>query len=299
MANPGNGLRTAADLTVEISGHFAEQYVDTALTANAAAGVQTVDVGSTVGMYDNCQVVLANADGSDPVILTITSFDPVALTITADFPAAYAAGSTLFAGTFPSQQPTDPIFTQAEVLSYMARAQNEFLSKVPCIFEFFEDWAILLGQTFQTMPATAIEIERVAIPDHLSNLTRLYEVAQTQLSMRDPNWFYNPTSVRPDSWYADRAGIYGWGVAPVPQSNYLAELIATVRDSDTLILTDGFLVPDLMIHYVKYKTMEYMWTKDGVQASPTLAAMVRQRFDRGVLISERYLRGFVEAQQSR
>jgi hypothetical protein len=296
VANPGNGLRTAADLTVEISGHFAEPYVDTTLTASAALGVHTVDVGSTVGVYADCQVVVANADGSSPAILTITAFDPVGLTITANFPAAYAAGSTLFAGTFSTQQPTDPIFTQAEVLSYLGRAQNEFLSKVPATYEFFENFPILLGQTFQTMPATAIEIRRVAIPDMDGNLTRLYETSQSQLSMRDPNWYYNPEAVIPTSWYADRAGIYGWGVGPVPQANYTAELITSIRDTDTLALTDGFLVPDIMIHYVKYKAMEYMWTKDGVQASPTLAALSRQRFERGVLISQRYLRGFVEAQ---
>lgn len=295
MANPGNGLRTVANLTVEISGHFAEPYVETTLTANAAIGIQTVGVAGTTGFYAACQVVLANADGSSPAILTITGFDPVGLTITADFPAAYAAGSTLYAGTFPTQQPTDPIFTQTEVISYIARAQNEFLSKVPAIYELFENYTFLLGQVFQTMPATAIEVARVALPDSLNNLTRLYETSQMQLALRDPNWFNNPNNVRPTSWFTDRSGIYGFGVAPMPQSNYAGELICSVRDADTLLLTDGFLVPDQMVHYVKYKAMEYMWTKDGVQASPTMATQARQRFDRGVLISLRYLRGFVGA----
>lgn len=291
MANPGNGLRTVADLTVEISGHFLELYVETATTAPVASGVQTVGVGSTEGFYIGCQVVIAGT-----TLLTITGFDPVALTVTANFATSYPTNTALYGGTFPTQQPTDPVFTQSEVQGYIARAQNEFLTKVALIYDFEENFPILMGQIYQTLPDTAIDVARVAIPNQLGFSTRLYEVAQMQLSMRDPNWYFNPTSATPDSWFADRAGIYGWGVAPMPQANYLAELICSQRDSMFLELTDGFLVPDIMIHYVKYKAMEYMWTKDGVQQSPTLAGVARNRFDRGVMISTRYLRGFVEAQ---
>lgn len=294
MANPGNGLRTVNSLLMEISLHLVEQIVATSMPSGAGSGVQTVAVLSTVGMYVGAQVVVANIDGTQPTILTITAFDPVGLTMTGNFAQAYVAGSTVMGGTFPTQQPTDPFFTQAEVIDYVARAENEFLAKVPLIFQFFENYPILTGQTFQTLPSTAIELERVAI-ENGGVLTRLYEVSQQQLTMRDPNWFYNTSNPIPTSWYEDRTGIYGWGVAGVPQSNFDAELICSVRDADTPLLTDGFLLPDCFIHYVKYGALSYILNKAGEQRQPTQAGIMKKRFDRGVMIADRYLRSFIQA----
>lgn len=373
---PGNGLRDVNSVMMEIAFHLVEPCVITSLMANVAApGVQTAPVTSTVGMYIGAQVVVSAANQSNPTILAITAFDPVALTVTGNFLSAYTAGSILLGGTFPTQQPTDPLFTQAEIIGYIARAQNEFLAKLPGVFDFFSNIAITTGQTFYSLPSTAIEAERVAIasngganivaivragglvtalldadsgvainttiniaavadatfdgtytttavsadgltiawqqydgsPDSTSSggtlawqiLSRLYEVSQQELTMRDPQWFYDTGNPIPTSWYEDRTGVYGFGVAGVPQSNFTVEMMCSIRDSETLLLTDHFICPDIFIHGVKYLALSFCWDKAGEQASPAMARLARQRVDRILMAADRYLRNFVEATQGR
>ena len=46
--------------------------------------------------------------------------------------------------------------------------------------------------------------------------------------------------------------MYKWGVGGLPSSNFPVELLCAVRDTDTLSLIDGLLVPDVVAHGVKY-----------------------------------------------
>jgi hypothetical protein len=289
-APPGNqNLRTANDLLVEISLHLVEDIVNTTLTANVPSGVETITVGSTIGMYAGASVVIANSDGSDPDILVITAFNPTAGTITANFPATYAAGSTLLGGTFPTQQPTDPLFTQPEILTYLAQAQNEFLTRVPLIFNMSYQLTYL-DQEYQALPGNAVELERISI-----NGVRLYENSQSELSMADPNWANNTSQPTPTSWFEDRSGFYGWGLAPIPQAQFSCFLLTSIRGGESLGLLDLFLVPDIMIHFVKYGALSYIWEKDGEQQSPTLARLAKKRFESGVAIASRFLDGIVNS----
>ena len=285
------------------------------------------------------------------------------------------AGESVFGATFPTQQPTDPVFTQTEIQGYIAQAQNEFLTKVPLIFELFPNQLVLLGQSFQTVPGNAIEMERVALQtgsvsfaistiarsggtvtailptsvnadswtpglpvivmgvsgnsfNSVSNATfdlatvsqdgltltweqstsdasstggtisrpiwtRLYESSQNQIAMQNPAWFSNQGT--PKSWFEDRSGIYGWGLAPVPDVGYWCELLTSIRGSEALGLLDYFMIPDLFLPYVKYQALAYAWSKDGVQRSPTLAKWAQSRFDFGVMLASRFLRNVVEA----
>lgn len=360
------GLRTANDLMVEISYHLVESVVDATILGYVTAGVQTVLVSSVTGIYVGAQVVVSDANSTH--VVTVTAFTLSPATITANFPANFLPGSLIFAGTFPTQQPTDPLFTQSEILGYLARAQNEFLSHCPCVFAFASQ-DITLGNMFQEAPADAIELERIAVettnfwsissiirsgnvvtaytvPDSgliagqsvtatgvLDNsfngdftltgasgatltwaqtgvdaassggqlvgpptYTRLYETTQEQIAMRDPQWFYNSgtTSPLPQAWFEDRAGVYGWGVAPPPQAGFTAELLYSTRGPDSLGLLDTFLIPDNLIYIVKYKALAYIWSKDGEQRSPSMARYAQQRFDRAVLFVDRYLRGLGE-----
>jgi hypothetical protein len=287
---PSANLRTANDILVEISLHLVEDVVNTTLTAAVTgAGSQSVTVGSVVGMYAGAQVVISNADGTEPTIATIATINQATLTITATFAQAYAAGSTLLGGTFPTQQPSDPLFTQAEVLTYLAQTQNEFLMRVPLIYQFTQQWATL-GQEFQALPANAIELERVSIGG-----SRLYEVSQTELSMQDPQWFYDNPAASPTAWFEDRAGFYNWGLSPVPQGEFLCSLVTSMRGPETLVLTDLMLVPSICCHYVKYGTLATMWNKNGETQSPTMARLARKRFDTGVGIMSRFLDGVTNA----
>jgi len=117
---------------------------------------------------------------------------------------------------------------------------------------------------------------------------RLYETSQRELSVRDPSWrSQNISKLR--SWYEDRTGNYQFGVDGKPSSNFTISVLASIRDTDTLAFTDGLLVPDILLHYVKYKALEYAWSKNGEQRSPMLARYAAMRFERGVLATRRWM----------
>lgn len=366
MANPGIGFRTVGSLAIEISSHFLQPYVNTILTQITATGVQVVHVGSTDALYVGAQLVVAEGVALQQEIITVIAFDPVFSTITANFTIAHNIGTPITGATFPVQQITDPFFTQAEVLGYIARAQNEFLTRVPAIFQLVTQ-QVAFGQLIQNTPCQAIEINRVAasaanlaltsltrvsnvvtaatanphalipnekfsiiaspdatflgaftvstVPDSthfvysqvaddatvgastLGLWRRLYEVSQEELTMRDRSW-QNEFLPYLRNWFEDRVGNYKWGVGGKPSSNFPVELLISVRDSDTLPLTDGFLVPDLVLHYVKYLAMSWMFDKDGEQRNPKLAKYCKMRFDRGVIATQRWLDEMVNAPQA-
>lgn len=361
MANPGLGFRTVNSLLIEISLHFLQPYVNTQITqAIVAPGPQTVSIASTDMLYPGARVVV------DTGLITqeeITVTDVGIGTITAVFANTHSINAAVLGGTFPIQQPTDPFFTQAEVLSYIARAQNEFLARVPAIFELLQQ-TIAFGQILQSTPCETIEMNRVAVSTvaiALSSLTRtgnvvsavsvnpqglvvnqkfsiisaadssflgafktstvldsthftypqvagnagpvtataglwnrLYELSQEELTMQNRTW---QTQFTPQlrSWFEDRSGIYRWGVGGKPSSNFPAEILLSIRDTDTLDLTDGFLIPDLVLHFPKYLAASWMWDKDGEQRNPKMAKYCRMRFDRGVMATQRWLDGLVGA----
>lgn len=293
---PSPNLRTANDLMVEISLHLVEDIVNTALTQPIIAGSPaTAFVGSVVGMYAGAQVVITNSTPANPpssndvAIITILSFDPSTNSFTANFLQDYGAGSTLLGGTFPTQQPTDPFFTQTEVLNYLAQAQNEFLVRCPLIFDkAYQD--VLLGVEIQPVPPTAIELERISI-----NGVRLLEVSQTELSMQDPEWFYDNSDPTPLSWFEDRTGFYGFGLSPVPQAQFQCLTWISQRGPEVLNLLSNFLIPDAAIHGVKYRTLSILMSKNGEQASPTMARLYQKRFESTVAIMSRFLDGVINA----
>lgn len=392
MAARINGIRTPCDLLMEISYHLIEQVVNATITTFRQGGFGdggfgtggyggpngfVIGVNDLTGFYVGAQVVvgwnLPTAEVGNVIFVNYTtkevSIEPLL--------NAHSIGETILAPTFPTQAPTDPLWTQTEMLGYVARAQNEFLIKCPIIYQILTDQHVFnIGQQFQTYPQNFIELERVALqvgrvsypiatitrtlggfiqatmagpcpltsqeliyvtdvadPSFNSISTansslfpivvagggqviwsqpgpnasstggtinvllypRLYETTQEQVANRDPQWYFNNGGADPGFWYEDRAGNYGLGLAPVPMNNYYAEYMASVRDTDTLGLLDGFLLPDMMLHFVKYKAMEYALTKDGEARSPSYAAYCRMRFDMGVIACDRYLHGFVEA----
>ena len=396
MANPGFGQRRAVDVLAEISYHIVEPVVETMIAAPPVPagfgdngfghngdlddgggfgyGVGTVfpvGPGQLDGIYVGAYIVVGYQAASEEVVRVI-DVDHRTNMFTAVAVNQHVTGETIFGATFPTQQPTDPLFTQAEVLTYLARAQNDFLNRVPLILELFPGQVLSLGQQYQTLPPTAIELERVAVqstdrlrdittivravnvvtatlryptdftprlgifvegvtdnsfnsvgnvmfvltavsPDGKTltwlqtaadssstggdlgppTLTRLYESSQEQLAMRDPAWFVNTASQTPTNWYEDRSGIYGWGTAPIPRSNFYAELLCSVRDTEELKMLDGFLLPDIFIPYIKYGALASMWSKDGEQRSPTLARFAQSRFDYGVMLADRFLRNVI------
>lgn len=359
------GFRDVNSVLCEASLHLVEPIVNTTVFAPITGGIQTVVVGSTLACYVGALVVVAPGQ-VDEEIITLTGVNVLAGTITAVFANAHVVGTALLGATFPTQQPLDPFFTQQEMLDYLARAQNEFLARVPSILKLSQQ-TVTINQLIQVTPSDTIEINRVAVtnpvpqlvsltralqqvilvspvahekvvgdnftiygatpssfngsftvvttpspttltyrqvqpddvasvPGFLASWKRLYETSQEQLSMRDTNW-RNIASNTLNSWYEDRTGNYKWGVAPRPGSNFPVELLTSVRGPDSLLLTDCFLLPDLVLHYVKYLVLAWAYGKDGEQRNPKLAAFYQQRFAAGVLATQRWVDNVLESAQ--
>lgn len=94
-------------------------------------------------------------------VVTITGMTATGYIYTTKFVNPHAAGETILAPTFPTQQVTDSFFTQTEMLGYLSRAQNEFLADCPVYYQLSQQ-NLQYGQVFQDTPANCIEINRVA-----------------------------------------------------------------------------------------------------------------------------------------
>lgn len=156
------GQRLVADLMVELSYHLVDNPFIQNLTAPATAGPGAeLQVASTEFLYPGAMIVVGWQD-SDAEVATVVAVQSDTM-FTANLVNNHASGEECFGATFPCQQPTDPIFTQSEIIDYIAQAQNEFLAKVPLILEPFPDNLLTLGVQVYPTPDTAIEMERVAI----------------------------------------------------------------------------------------------------------------------------------------
>lgn len=176
MANTGIGYRLAADVLCEVSLHLLQPIVNTTLTSFGVGGYsdggyseggysdpigQLLGVASQDAMYVGAMIVIGwGLDTAEVVTITEINDDDTILTT----PAAnsHSVGEIVLAPTFPKQQTADPIYTQSEMLGYLARAQNEFLSACPTYYELSQQ-SLTFGQIYQDTPANCIEINRVAI----------------------------------------------------------------------------------------------------------------------------------------
>ena len=162
------GVRQVIDVMAELSFHLVEPIVNQSLASPIGPGNgltislnPSTPLPATEYLYPGALIVVGwhGADAEVGEVIAVTGNN----TFTGNLVNAHAAGESVFGATFPTQEATDPIFTQAEIQGYIAQAQNEFLTKVPLIFELFPNQTVLLGQIYQTVPDTAIEMERVSL----------------------------------------------------------------------------------------------------------------------------------------
>jgi hypothetical protein len=119
---------------------------------------------------------------------------------------------------------------------------------------------------------------------------RMYETTSAEITQTNRTWRNEYANV-PTQWFEDRSGLYRWGVGAKPSSNFPVELLCSIRDTDTLGLLDGFLVPDTLVYAIKMKVLEYAWSKDGIQQDPSRAAYAKSRYDKCVMATNRFLLG--------
>lgn len=160
---PGNGYRLANDVLIECSLHLVQPIVYATLSNPVTVGPNVFALSSfgipTYAVYVGAQLLVTDAtNGNEVITLTAVSSS----TVSASFVYAHAAGVVVSGATWPLQQATDPIYTQAEFLSYLSRAQNEILSQLPVVYSQSPATAVF-GQIFQSSPANMVEMERVSL----------------------------------------------------------------------------------------------------------------------------------------
>lgn len=350
-----------------MSFHLLQPIVYEPLLSSVGTGAQLFYVSSIDAIFVGASLLVDSGSLQEVVTATSVGYygSPPAPGFSANCTMGHAAGALIQGATFPLQAATDPLFTTTEILSYLARAQNEFLAAVPVYF-LFSQQTVSAAQRLQTSPVNTIQMGRVAAVNSpvkvvslnraanvvtgvaatahglttggkfsilqatdpsfigaftvasiidlytwtylqtgadasiaglpadpvalMGSWTRLYEVSQQELSNQNPGW-QSQTITALRSWYEDRVGLYGWGVNGIPAQDFPVELLSAVRDTDALALSDGFLVPDLMVHIIRYKALEYCFSKDGEMKNAKLAAYCGTRFQRGVIAAQRFLTG--------
>jgi hypothetical protein len=362
MALPGTGFKLAYQVALEMSFTLLEPYVATTSTTSVnSPGSTTVTVNSfgipIPAIYAGAELVI-DPNTPNQEVVVVTAINLSTRQFTALFAFTHSIGATIIAPTFPTQATSgDPFFTQSEILSYLGRAQNEFLAECPCIFALTNQ-LVNIGQIYQQLVCDSIEIDRIAASNiaipvvsmtRTSNLvtaisatphnlsansrfsifnapdpgfngafkaitilsptswtyaqyapnaympggmlglwTRLYETSQEQLTMQDYGW-RNQNITKLASWYEDRTSVYKFGVNGRPATAIPVEILSSIRDTHTLALTDGFLVPDICLHGVKYKALEYCFSKDGEMKDPMRESYCKMRADRIIMATKRYM----------
>jgi hypothetical protein len=269
------------DVLTNVSYVLIEPVVNTKLAGGVASGIQVATPVSMANIYLGAQLVIA-----DPIeAVTVTAV--TATTFTAKFANSHSLGAGVMAATFPTGQGVDPLFTQNEMLAYVAQAQNEYLLYVRCVFEAVEE-TINATQRYYTDPSDAIRIERISTVSANEVVNELWNTSQRSLDLENPNWPADRATF-PSTWFQDALQTSQHGYYPLPQTKTTSSLYYSQRGSLTLGLADLLLLPDVFVHYLKYGVLMRCFLKDGEMRDPTRAEYCKKRFDFGVMVGVRFM----------
>jgi hypothetical protein len=288
---------TVEQILEDVSLALIEMLVDTTLGTAVTPGSVAVTPPSMAGIYVGAYLLIDIGTNQEQVTVTaITS-----TTFTATFANAHLSTAAVVGATFPSGQTDHPLFTQDEILGYLAEVQNDFLLKTRCIFgvtgTFSEpaNLALVAQQRFYAQPPTAIRVERVAriIPGEAQPIMDLYDTTQADLDM--DNYAWTSDSDVPRNWFRDQIDTSQLGLDPMPSVNGSLELWYSKRgplgNQGVILLAGTLLIPDVMAHYIKYGILARCWSKDGEARDPQRADYCKHRYDFGITLVQRFLEG--------
>lgn len=291
------GYKIANDVLTEMSFHLVEPIVNTTITSIFAEGYgdggygdggygdspdgpgsYVIYVPSLTAMYAGAMIVL-DAHGPNQEVVTIIAVGDNYFN--AVLARTHVVGETVTGATFPVGESPDPFYTQNEILNYISNAQNDYLVRVPMIYNVATQ-AFVSGQKTQAMPGDTIQIERIAFGG-----SALYEQGQTSLDMLYYTWGQQAAG-DPTLWFEDRTGFMTYGLNRIPLNAFSVEVLYAQRGPATLGLADTFLLPDAFLTYVKYGALAEVFSKDGEQRDPERARYCAQRFETGVKIGQQF-----------
>jgi len=300
MAYSGLSTITIEQILEDVSFTLVEPIVNTTLgTGFAVPGSVAVTPGSMAGIYTGAQLIIALGQVTQEQV-TVTGV--TSTTFTAVFLNPHLGTDSVIGATFPSGQTVNPLFTQNEIIGYLADVQNDFLLKTRCIFEVTGsdvtptppgNIALVVNNRFYPQPSQVIRVERVAavIPGQLT--TDLYDTTQSDLDLDNSDWPAN--SNLPKRWFRDQIDTAKIGLDPSPNVGGSLELWYSKRgptgDVGNLKLYSLLLIPDVMSHYIKYGILAKCWSKDGETRDPMRSEYCKKRFEFGVVLVQRFMEG--------
>jgi hypothetical protein len=262
--------------------------------AAISAGSQTIPISDpavwvpTVCLYVGAQLV-CGVTGGNLEVVTVTAVN-VGVSFTATFANAHAAGEWINAATFPVRYPTDPLFNQAEMLSYISTATSDFLTDVPLCYNLATLTVTPSAQN-TALPADSLFPVRIAYQSY-----PLRETSQSNLDSTNYAWTQQGLS-QPRNYFRDKIGIQNVGIYPRMGNTVNLECVYAQRQAQTLGWGDGWLVPDPFTVAILQRTLSFAYSKSGEAQNPGLAKYWESRFHMSVKVAKMIMQIVNDSQQ--
>lgn len=306
----GVGSLLANDILTDVSFALFQPVVNTSVPAPGIAVGSATVLAWDDSMYIGAQVLVGVLNVNLEVV-AITAINP-GTSFTATFVNNHNVGEPIIGATFPVQNTAgDPMFEQLEMLTYLSNALNDFLLRVPLAYEIDDTVQVGPSQPIAALPADSMQPVRIAPFNILSGdggfgddgfgdggfggddeeivfLYPMRETSQSNLDGTNYRWTQDAASV-PYCYFRDKVGLQNFGVYPRANNILSLEIIYKQRGPQLMGMADGFIIPDPFLIYVKARTLEFAYSKDGEQRSPGMAKFWGGRFEMGVKISNMFL----------
>lgn len=280
----GVGYLIANDILTDVAFALIEPSVKTIFSAPTGPGVNVIGEWDP-SIYVGCLLVAGTGGDTEVIVVTAVT---VGVNFTANFVNSHFAGEPIIGATFPVRQPTDPFFTQAEMLTYLSNAVNDFLGECPIVIAV--STAVTVAPTAQNaaLPSDCMQPVRVA-----ANKYALRETSQSNLDTMEYRW-QQAAATGPKAYFRDKTGLQMLGIWPRANNTTPLEIVYEQRGDNLVEMADGFLIPDPFLIYVKYRVLEYAYSKDGEQRNPGLARYYNGRYKAGLQISNMLLEAIMD-----
>jgi hypothetical protein len=230
--------------------------------------------------YVGAQIV-CGLTGANLEVVTVTAVN-VGVSFTATFANAHQAGEQILGATFPVRYPSDPLFTQAEMIAYISSATSDFYTDVPLCYNI-ADLTVNPTEQNTPLPSNSLFPVRIAYQSY-----PLRETSQSNLDSTYPEWSQQGLS-QPRLYFRDKLPIQNIGIWPRAGNNVSLEVIYAQRQSQTLGWGDGFLVPDPFTVAILQRTLSFAYSKDGEIRNSGLAKYWAARYATSVQIAKMIL----------
>lgn len=279
----GAGFLRVIDRLQDASYSLIQPVVNEQFPATIAPGSQTIPISNpkvwvpTVCLYVGAQLV-CGVTGANLEVVTVTDVN-VGVSFTATFANQHQQGEQILGATFPVRYPTDPLFTQAEMLAYISSATSDFYEDVPLAFNI-ATIKVQPSQQNTPLPADSLFPVRIAYESY-----PLRETSQAYLDSMYYAWSQQGMS-QPRVYFRDKIGVQNVGIWPRMGNTTSLECVYARKQAQTMGWGDGFIVPDPFTTAILQRTLSFAYSKDGEMRQPSLAKYWASRYQMSVKIAK-------------